>query len=86
MSNENINVENTETVEEHSKALDYSILKAASEINTLNNVRNTTVEAKSQGIVDPETYMDIIDEHIAAYLNKNKEIFESDSFQKLLIR
>ena len=77
MSNENINVGNIETAEEHSKALDYSILKAASEINTLNNVRNTTVEAKSQGIVDPETYMDIIDEHIAAYLNKNKEIFQS---------
>ena len=77
MSNENINVENIETAEEHSKALDYSILKAASEINTLNNVRNTTVEAKSQGIVDPETYMDIIDEHIAAYLDKNKEIFQS---------
>lgn len=77
MSNENINVENTESVEEHSKALDYSILKAASEINTLNNVRNTTVEAKSQGIVDPETYMDIIDEHIAAYLDKDKEIFQT---------
>lgn len=84
MSNENVKVENTEetvesveTVEEHSKALDYSILKAASEINTLNNVRNTTLEAKSQGIIDPESYMDIIDEHIAAYLDRDKDIFQT---------